>query len=400
MLGTDYSMETIVNVMQNLSFTINEIPYSDWDNPDPQLSTDSIIVSIPSYRQDITLEEDLIEEVARLEGYDSIPSTLPFSNAAGTLLHEQRQLEKLRDLNVGFGLHETVNYSFISREEATKLLTNEDHPWRQPLALANPLTEEQSVMRLSLLPGLLNCAHRNINRRNLNLALFEVGSVYIPNTTDPNSNQPSEEATWGLLLCGLAPASWQTQSRIYDYFYAKGLIETIAAAFNINPFSFERTQADLYPFLHPGRSAIILIEGITLGYLGELNPQAAANYDLPTGTVVAELRLAQLFAAARQPFSSGLPKFPAIERDIALVGSADIPAANIDYTIRSAGSSLLEHIKLFDMYDGPPIIKGQRSLAYALSFRAAERTLTDMEVDRIIQSIIDELTKKYQIKLR
>jgi phenylalanyl-tRNA synthetase beta chain len=374
-------------------------------------------VFIPSYRQDITLEEDLVEEVARLIGYDSIPSTLPFSNAGGALTQAQQQLEQLRGLNVGLGLYETINYSFISPQEAEKLLTAQTHPWRRPLAIANPLTEEQSVMRLSLLPGLLNCARRNISRRNLDLALFELGSVYDVEAgggriedgkiddknfgcDDHNLAQPREIPTWALLLSGFAPASWQGPGAAYDYFYAKGLIEAVVAAFNAGSLNYKRAPAELYPYLHPGRSALVYLGGVELGVLGELDPRVAANYDVAAGTVVAEIWLDPLFKAAQAAISADLPKYPAMERDIALVGSADIEAAAVEEAIRSAAGPLVEQVKLFDIYNGPPIPKGQRSLAYALSFRNTSRTLTDAEADAAMERIVGVVGERWGMRLR
>jgi len=338
--------------------------------------------------------------VARLMSYDTIPSTLPADNALGYLTEEQKQREHLRGLNTALGLSETINYSFISPKEAERMLTAEDHPWRRPLAIANPLTEEQSVMRLSLLPGLLNCAHRNISRRNLDLALFELDSVYLPIEEDPAAAQPLEAARWALLLTGHAPACWQGPGRAYDYFYAKGLLETVAAAFHSGPLRFECAPAAAYPYLHPGRSALVLLDGTALGVLGELHPQVADHYDLPRATVVAEIRTDTLFQAARLAAPAGLPRYPALERDIALVGSTDIAAAKIEAAIRQAGEPLLAEIRLFDMYVGPPIAAGQRSLAYALSFRHEERTLTDAEADAAVDRILQSLYALYGLKLR
>ena len=388
LLGTSYNMETILQVMRSLSFAVEVIDF------------ESAIIDIPSYRQDITLAEDLIEEIARLVGYDSIPVTMPYANVAGCLTVEQRLREKLRDISVGLGLYETVNYSFINKEEAIKLLTDKDHPFRQPLAIANPLSEEQSVMRLSLLPGLLNCAQRNISRRNLHPAIFELGAVYIPHEQRPSSGQPREAAAWGLLLSGSTAASWQKAGKAYDYFYAKGLIETIAQAFHIGSLCFERAPADLYPYLHPGRSAIILLNDEELGFLGELNPRVADNYNLPAATIVGQLWLQPLFKASARVTAAALPKYPAMERDIALVGSSQIPASQIEAAIRSAAGSLLEELKLFDTYTGPPILKGQRSLAYTLTFRHSQRTLTDAEADASIQNIVNILDEGYGLKLR
>ncbi|MCL1975717.1 MAG: phenylalanine--tRNA ligase subunit beta [Firmicutes bacterium] len=387
-LGTSYNMDTILQVMNDLSFTVNDI------------KAHSANISIPSYRKDITLQEDLIEEIARLLGYNNIPATLPCSNAWGSLTKRQWQQERLRDLNVSLGLYETINYTFISPHEAEKMLTVKNHPWMQPLTLANPLSEEQSVMRLSLLPGLLNCARRNISRRNQHLALFELGYIYIPSADNLATGFPQEEAMWGFLLCGATPSSWQTPGQPYDYFYAKGLIEQVVKCFHSGVLEFKPAPPGLYPYLHPGRSALVMLHDKEFGILGELHPRAAANYDLPPATIVAELKQSPLFNKSQEPLSSDLPKYPAMERDIALVGNADIAATDIENTIRKAAGPLLEKLQLFDIYDGPPIIKGQRSLAYSLSFRAIERTLTDAEADAAMKCIISALAKDYDLKQR
>jgi len=451
LLGADYTMEEITRVMDSLNFG-------------GMGGDESIIVSIPSYRQDITLEEDLIEEVARLRGYDSIPATLPASAAQGYLSEQQQQRRRLRDLNVALGLAEAVNYSFISPREADKLLLPPEHPWRRPLAIANPLNEEQSVMRMSQLPGLLNCASRNIGRRNLDIALFELGSVYIPaegaRTYPPQTwqampaaplaeggpygvtecakqinedtkpapqgppsargaggmachdaggsvaagdtveRQPMEIPAWSLLLCGHAPSSWQGAGRVYDYFYVKGIIETVAAAMNISGLAFTRASQAALPFLHPGRSAIISLDGCELGFIGELDPRVAQMYDIPAATVIAELTLQSFYEAAQTITCADLPKYPAVERDIALAGDDTIAAADIEAAIIKAGGPLLRQVHLFDLYDAPPIPKGQRSLAYALSFRHDERTLTDAEVDAAMHNIVRTIETEFGLKLR
>lgn len=390
LLGTAYSMEEIIGVMRCLSFVVK------------QGEQGVLLVSIPSYRQDITLEEDLVEEVARLIGYDVIPATLPASAAEGSLNEKQRQRARLRELNVALGLSETVNYSFISPKEADKLLLPKEHYLRRPLVVANPLTEEQSVMRLSLLPGLLNCARRNISRRNLDLALFELGSVYVPAEISAATAQPQEIPSWGLLLAGSAPASWQGAGRAYDYFYAKGIIENVAAAFNISGLSFMPDDEGKFDpcYLHPGRRATIFVDGQRLGIIGELHPLVADNYELPPGLAIAEMNLQRFFSLVQPPSVQGLPKYPAVERDLALVGADTIAAADIAAAISNAGGPLLTQVKLFDLYDAPPIPAGQRSLAYALSFRDEERTLTDAEVDAAVKNIINSLETAYGLKLR
>ncbi|MCL2496790.1 MAG: phenylalanine--tRNA ligase subunit beta, partial [Clostridiales bacterium] len=192
----------------------------------------------------------------------------------------------------------------------------------------------------------------------------------------------------------------QKTGRAYDYFYAKGIIETVAAAMDISGLTFERAPLGAFPYLHPGRSALISLNGRELGFIGELDPRVAGLYEIPSATVIAELSLPRFYEAAQTATCADLPKYPAVERDIALVGDDAVAAADIEAAIKAAAGPLLRQLRLFDLYNAPPIPDGQRSLAYALSFRHDERTLTDAEVDEAMQNIVHAIENEYGLKLR
>ncbi|MCR4963993.1 MAG: phenylalanine--tRNA ligase subunit beta [Firmicutes bacterium] len=395
LLGMDYSMEEILQVMRDLSFGLELVAEEE----------EAVWVTAPTYRRDISIEEDLIEEVARLKGYDHIPATLPLNQTCGYRNREQSLELRMKELCAGMGLQETVNYSFISPKEAARLRLPEGHPWNGGLRIQNPLNEEQSVMRQSLLPGLLHAVSRNNSRRNLDVRLFEMGMVFVPTgggkpfvPEEDEPQQPKENLHLGFAISGQAAMHWQKQSRAYDFFYLKGVVESLLGDLGISALRFQRLQV---PYLHPGRAAEIYLDDTLLGYIGEVHPLTAAAYELENRTVVGELYMAPLFAAVNNiPQSHDLPRYPEVKRDIALLGDASVAAADIEAAIRNAGGPYLRKVELFDLYDGAPIPAGQRSLAYSLSFGAEERTLTDKEADESFAAIVEALGRELHLQLR
>ncbi len=385
-LGTAYTPEEIQGVMDALGFPCQEM-------------RDHLLVSVPSYRQDISLDVDLIEEVARIKGYDRIPATIPVNATIGGRTEQQALLLKLRDICVALGLNETINYSFISPKDAEKLHLAKDHPWQNSLPISNPLSEEQSVMRQTLLPGLLRAAARNQSRRNLDLRFFEVGNIFIPAEENMTTVQPTEMLTLGMLMLGKPEDTWNTKGKEYDFYDMKGVVEAMAAALGLPQLSFSRTEED---YLHPGRTAEIQLNGIRLGVIGEIHPHVAASYEISGRAIVAELAVTPLIMAAlgRGNTNHDLPKYPSSTRDIAVIGSTDIAASVIEQTIREAGGEYLRNIQLFDLYDKAPIPAGKRSLAYSLTFRDEEGTLTDEKVDAAFAAIVEALASRYDYCLR
>lgn len=383
-LGTHWAAQDMVNAIASLGFMMIK-------------QEDGYLVNIPSYRQDITGEIDLVEEVARLLGFDGIPTSLPYGEMTeGRRSEEQAFYDNSIAQCVALGLRQIITYSFISPKDNDLLGLPADHPWRQMVAIKNPLNEEQSVMRTSLLPGLLQTAARNNSRRNLDLALFEQGRVFVP--TD--AELPQEPLYLAALVMGKAAGGWHGANVEMDFFYLKGLFEAFMLKCGIEDWWMEAASA--YPFLHPGRSARIIIGGEEAGFIGELHPNVIRRYELTSRACVMQLEMAKVYRKAKdsQRTVRSLPKFPATTRDIALVARVDIPAFLIEQTIKAAGGEFLSNVELFDVYQGAQVAEGFRSLAYGLTFQAPDRTLTDEEVNGYFQNILSQLGERLQVQLR
>ena len=385
-LGTSFSIAEIDQVMEALGFELEK------------QGEGAVIVTVPTYRQDISLEVDLIEEVARMKGYALIPKTLPLNPTAGGRSDSQKFMGRLKRICAAAGLNEAVDYSFIHPNEADNLMLPADHEWRKVLPISNPLSEDQSVMRRSLLPGLLHSAARNQARRNLDLRFFETGMVFVPAETDMCATQPAEINTLGMLITGAPEANWLEQGKAYDFFTLKGVLEQVMSQLGLN-LEYRRT---VKPFLHPGRAASLWLEGEEVGFIGEVHPGVAENYQLTGRVIVAEMALAPFIASALAKGNKDheLPKYPASTRDIAIIGKADIPASEVAAVIRKAGGEYLRQVRLFDLYDKAPIPEGCRSLAYGLEFRSDEGTLKDKKVDAAFAAIVAALESELGYKLR
>ena len=347
---------------------------------DSQTRTSMRIVP-PTFRPDLRIEEDLIEEVARLYSYERIPLTLPSSGRAGGLSEEQKLRRLARRLMLGAGASEAQTLSMLPPSLPDRLELTPDHPWRNTLTLANPLSEEESVLRPSLVPGLLLVASKNVARRNTSVSLFEIGNTFTPS----DEVLPAETFRVAWLQTGPVPTAWHRPHRDYDFFDAKGVVERLTEGLGVEPATFEAVE--MQPF-HPGRCARLLLGGEEIGVVGELHPRAARSLDLPARVAIGELRLAPVIDAARTAAPGDLPRFPAVTRDLALLVPAETPAAAVEGTIRRAADALLESIEVFDVYPGEEFGQaGKVSLAFGLSFRHPERTLTDAEVGEVIDRI-------------
>ena len=334
----------------------------------------SLRVTAPSFRPDLAAEIDLVEEVARRYSYDKIPSTLPAAGRAGGLTRDQSLRRVVRRLLLGAGLSEAHTLSMLSPKMPDRLRLSEDHPWRTTLRIANPLSEEESALRPSLLPGLLLAASKNVARRNTSVALFEIGSAFIP-TEEELPDEPLR-AAW--LLTGDAPAGWHAPHREYDFYDAKGVAQRLVEGLGVDGLRFEAAEREP---MHPGRCARVLLGDLEVGVVAEIHPRAARGVDLEARVAVGEIDLAPLLAASREASAGELPRFPAADRDLALLVPADTPAAAVEDAIRGAAGPLLEEIRVFDVYTGGAVAQeGKVSLAFSLRFRAPDRTLTDAEV--------------------
>lgn len=349
---------------------------------DASLKDGKLVCHVPSRRDDIEGRADLAEEIVRIYGYDHIvPTPMTGAIVRGTKLPERRAADRIKTTLVAQGLYEISTYSFISTKAPDTLALADDDARRQTVNLLNPLGEEYAAMRTQLTSSMLTVLATNYSRKNAAVRFFEIGKQFIPHAL-PLTEQPDEIPALSLGLYGDRE----------DFFTLKGAVEAVLAACGVTA-EFTRSAE---PYLHPGRQAAVVVNGEVLGVLGEVHPDVAESYGIGTRAYVAELRLAPLYAAAEaltlryQP----LPRFPAVERDLALLCDEALPAAEIEGTIRAAGGKLLETVTLFDVYQGAQIAAGQKSVAYSLTFRSAEGTLSDAEIDPAMKRIMRRLTEK------
>jgi phenylalanyl-tRNA synthetase beta chain len=295
----------------------------------------------------------------------------------------------VKDLLVSCGFYECITYSFINPANLNRLRIAGDDPRLRLIPVQNPFSEEQAVMRTTLLPGLLKAAQQNISYRELNMQLFELGSVYTP-TELPLQNLPEETARLTILVSGLVPEpNWIDPSRQVGFYEIKGALELIFKRLQITGISYTEKAE---PFTHPTRSAQLLLDGDKIGFIGDLHPEVAAEFNLDQPVALAEIELKPLFRKANLvPRMVPLPRYPAANRDLAVVVSKEVSAAKLEETIRAAGGELLYAVRLFDLYEGKQVPEGKRSLAYSLVFRRDEGTLTELEVNEVLNNIEEAL---------
>jgi phenylalanyl-tRNA synthetase beta chain len=357
-------------------------------------------VTVPPDRHyDVTREADLIEEVARVHGLDEhLPTTLPSTGrAAGGLSREQRLRRRAEDGLRDLGFDQVVGWSFTDPGEAGRLRIPEDDPRAKPVMLANPLSEEQSAMRTTLLGSLLDVAGRNVARGAESVSLFEAGAVYL--NQDPGSGEfvgerPApfaEPFRLGAIAAGsLAERSWRAAAGPADFFALKGVLEALARQLGVEP-GFEPAEE---PFLHPGRAAAVSVGDARIGWLGEVHPLVCREWDLPAA-VAFELDVAPLLARATlgtETFED-VTTFPAVYQDLAVLVPREVAASEVRAAIGEGGGELLRSVEVFDLYEGEQVGTDRKSLAFTLEFRAPDRTLTDDEVGGLREAIKAKLDR-------
>lgn len=372
-IGFDLSQNDIVTIFNQLGF-------------DTEINDDVITVQVPSRRKDITIKEDLIEEVARIYGYDDIPSTLPVFEkvTSGQLTDRQYKTRMVKEVLEGAGLDQAITYSLVSKEDATAFAMQQ----RQTIDLLMPMSEAHASLRQSLLPHLIEAASYNVARKNKDVKLFEIGNVFFANGEGELPDQV--EYLSGILTGDYVVNQWQGKKETVDFYLAKGVVDRVAEKLNLE-FSYRRADID---GLHPGRTAEILLENKVVGFIGELHPTLAADNDLKR-TYVFELNFDALMAVSvgyinYQP----IPRFPGMSRDIALEVNQNIPAADLLSTIHAHGGNILKDTLVFDVYQGEHLEKGKKSIAIRLNYLDTEETLTDERVSKVQAGIEAALIKQ------
>ena len=350
---------------------------------DVRVEGDTIIV--PSFRNDLEHLADISEEIARFYGYQNIPNR-PLGGVANAALTESQKLEKVvSSTMLACGFTEIATFSFISPKAYDKIRLPENSPKRNSVVISNPLGEDTSVMRTTVIPSMLDVLSRNYNNRNASAALFELSNEYIWKGPDelPDEN---EKLTLGMY------------GDDYDFFTLKGAVEELFDVVGIKNYDVEPLTDD--PTFHPGRTAVIKLGDEVIAVVGEVHPAVLKNYDIGVKAYVAQVDFASLLKDGDNKRSyKALPKFPASSRDLAFVCDADVPVMKIEKLIAKAVGKILEDIALFDVYVGSQIPEGMKSVAFSVRMRASDRTLTDAEADSAVKKAVDELDK-VGIKLR
>ncbi|MBH8583924.1 phenylalanine--tRNA ligase subunit beta [Thermoactinomyces vulgaris] len=352
-------------------------------------------VQIPTRRPDLMMEVDLVEEVARLYGYDRIPATLPWGQQLpGALTKEQKLRRDARHMLRELGLNEVVTYSLTSDEAEQEIASLYD---LQPIRVAMPMSKEHAVLRTTLLPQLIKVAAYNVHRGNERVQLFEVGKVYLTQE-ETLTDLPEERLQLAALIAGPKAASiWKTpQVDAQNFYELKGILESVLERFGVRDAEYQ--AADLNGF-HPGRTALCVVEDEVIGVLGQLHPKLSKEYDL-SEPVVLQLDLEKLLKKDLQVIYEPIPRYPAVTRDLAVTVDENVPAGRIEAGIRKVAGELLESVTLFDVFTGEQIGEGKKSVAYSLVFRTNERTLTDEEVHQIHERIVHYLTEQFGAQLR
>jgi len=353
-----------------------------------------LAVRPPAYRPDLAIEEDLYEEIARVHGYDAIPETLPSTGQVGGRTPQDSARRAVRTALAGAGWTEVLVFPFIATEDLTALGLDGDDRRRRPVALLNPLSKEEAVLRTTLLPGLLRTVAKNVNRQTPDVAVFEVGHVFLaPTAEEPGADSrqegavlPAEPTFLGLAATGaFAPERWDAPARPVDLGDVLGAVDLVARTVRLPGLVVQ--PADQRPF-HPGRAARLLLGGVAIGAVGELHPKVAAAFGLPPRTLAGELRLDPLVAEGIRPPAPVPPSaLPSLRIDVAVVVDAAVPAARVEAAIREGAGDRLTELRLFDVYTGPSVGEGRRSLAYRLRLDDPRRQLTDDDARTVIEAV-------------
>jgi phenylalanyl-tRNA synthetase beta chain len=378
LLGTNIPAGRMIGIFRSLEFEVDEA---------------TLMMKIPSFRSDIESVADLSEEVARFYDYNNIePSLLSGKQSTrGFKTYKQRMEDLIRETMTACGFNEAYTFSFTSPDVFDSILLPKDHPLRNTVVISNPLGEDYSIMRTTTLPDMLRTLSINYNRNIDEARLFELSYVYIP---VEGEQLPDERETLTVGMYGKG----------VDFYDIKGAVEELLKAMFIKDYEFRPEKED--PSFHPGRTAALYVKAADgslkrAAILGEIHPEVAENTECPERTYVAVADAATLMEAATFARKyEQLPRFPATTRDLAVVVGDDVYAADLTGVIRAAGGSMLEDVKLFDVYKGSQVPEGMKSTAFALSFRAPDRTLTDEEVNASMDRILKSLEDKFGAKLR
>jgi phenylalanyl-tRNA synthetase beta chain len=387
LLGTRLSMDTVRQSLESIEFTVRKE------------DSDMLEVIPPSFRVDIGRPEDLMEEVARLTGYDAIPITFPSISAGTKLPHRELDLrDKIKRTMTGLGFMETINYSFMNAQWCDDLRFPAKDPRRRMVEILNPLTEDQTVLRTTLLPGLLTTVQRNVAQQIRNLKFFEIGKIFIHKSRD----ELPEEIE---MLCGLwtgsnLPANWLTKDVLCDFYDIKGSVEGLFRALKVVNTRFSQVSADTCYYMNPGYAAEISIGELSLGLVGEIRLDVLSRFEIKHPTFMFELDVQKLSAHVPDTHRArALSKYPAISRDVTIIVDKDIEAGSIIKKVEDFQEDLIEDLYVFDVFQGDPVPEGKESISFRITYRSTKETLKDETINRLHKELTERLVESFNAAL-
>jgi phenylalanyl-tRNA synthetase beta chain len=385
-LGTEISVKQVRGYLEDLELDVR---------PEGE---DILVVTPPSFRGDLEREIDLIEEVVRMDGYERIPLTLP----KGPPSSEERSKvffveRKAMEVLLQHGYHEVITYSFTSPTSGDLICLTPDDPRRKHVRILNPLTEDFSDLRTSLIPGLLESARYNVSRKNSNLKLFELKKVFFP---QEGERLPKEvKYLVGLAMGVDRDPHWAFSPRPVDFYDIKGCVEDLFEDLQIKGIKFDR--AEDIPYLHPGKASRILSEGVVLGVMGEVHPQVLGHYEIHGKAYLFEIDFEKMVKGRGEGKRfRPLPRFPAVYRDLSMVVDDVLEAEKVVETIRTFRQPFIDEVQLFDIYRGAPVPEGKKGVSCRIRYQAGDRTLTDEEVNQYHEKVISQLREIFRVELR
>jgi phenylalanyl-tRNA synthetase beta chain len=389
LLGIELDRDRIKELLKSIEFKVNTTSDDE----------DAVMVTSPTFRVDISRPEDLMEEVARLSGYNNIPTTFPqMPSEARSPAKKWNLRNRIKQLMTGFGFTEVVTYSFAHQLSVDVLRLKKKDPRRAMIKILNPLTEDQAVMRTSLLPGLLDTVRYNHSQQIKNLKIFEIGNIFI--NSDP-PNLPLEPEILTALWTGTRNAgTWHERRISCDFYDMKGVAEGLFNALKLDKIRFTTMPHDFCCYTRPGYTAQIMAEDSEVGLIGEIHPQVRERYDLAQTVYVLELELDKLALLIPESiYFKPFPKFPAIYRDITVIVNKGIETQQVIDTVAKSHEKLVERLHLFDVYEGDPIPAGKKSISFRITYRSSTKTLEDVDVNRLHKSITDNLLQAFDATL-
>ena len=385
-LGTEIPADKMTAILASLGFGV-------------QSQGEGYQVSVPSWRNDVSCMEDLSEEVARIYGFENIPSSLPHGRVMqGRQSDVQNFTDKIKSVLAGLGMNEELSFSFTHPSMFDKLQIPADSPLRQAVPIMNPLTDEYPLVRTTLLSSIFENTVRNFSRKNEDIRLFEAAPVFYPKAL-PIAEQPREVLKLAGLIMGRRNAlGWNQGKEEVDFYDMKGIVEELLAQLSIANYTVEAGE---HHAMHPGKTALFKKGREVIAAVGEVHPAVAAAFGIPKKMFIFEMDVKTLMKYTAKGFHCELlPKYPAISRDLAMLVDTDIAAGEIEQAIVKNGGKFLREVTLFDVYTGKQIAEGKKSLAFAIKFQSGDRTLTDEEADASFRNILSAVESKFHAELR